>query len=145
MMKTILLLAFAVVVCGAPAKQEKTTVKAEKTPVKTLLGELSRNLHTVIHNRTLEHKWKDIFVEDLKMDATCSEDVFCKAERELKKVFYRIKSDDFHTKIIMRDLHGYNNGTTCDDKPADEGSVQVLLRDFLKSLRKCVQNAYSKK
>ncbi|XP_056095109.1 interleukin-13 [Rhinichthys klamathensis goyatoka] len=142
MMKTILLLAVAVVVSGAPAKEEKTSVKEEKT----LLGELLRNLGAAIKNLPVEHKGKEIFLEDLKMDVTCSEDVFCKAERELKKVSGLNKYDDFRTdKTLMRDLHMYNNGTTCDDKPADKDSVQVILHDFLKSLRKCAQSAYSKK
>ncbi|XP_077053405.1 interleukin-13 [Siphateles boraxobius] len=141
-MKTILLLAFAVFVSGAPAKQEKTSVKEGKT----LLRELLHKLDAAMKNLPVEPEGEKIFLYDLNTDAPCSEDVFCKAEQELKKISGLTKYDDFRTdKTLMRNLHMYNvqNGTTC--KHVDEGSVQIILHDFLKNLKKCVQSAFSKK
>ncbi|KAK7130643.1 hypothetical protein R3I94_015953 [Phoxinus phoxinus] len=135
MMKTILLLAFALFVSGAPVNEGKT-----------LLGELLRQLDGAIKNLPVEPEGKEIFLEDLKMDVSCSGLAFCQAEQELKKVSGLSKYNHFRTDgTLMRDLHMYNvhNKTIC--KPVAKGPVQIGLHDFLKSLKKCVQNAFSKK
>ncbi|CAM4671860.1 unnamed protein product [Leuciscus chuanchicus] len=145
MMKTILLLAFAVFVSGAPMKEEKTSVNDGKI----LLSELVNKLGAAMKNLPSEPKEKDIFLEDLTTDGTCSEDVFCKAERELTlKVSGLTEYEDFRTdKKLMRDLHMYNvhNGTTCNDKPVVKDQAQIDLHRFLKKLKKCVQSEFSKK
>ncbi|XDV39283.1 hypothetical protein PO909_008543 [Leuciscus waleckii] len=142
MMKTILLLAFAVFVSGASVKVEKTSVKEEKN----LLRELVHKLDAAMKNLPEEPEGKQIFLEDLKMDVLCSKHKFCQAEQELKKVSGLTNYDDFRTdKTLMRNLHMYNNGTTCNDKPVVKGQDQIDLHRFLEKLKKCVQSEFSKK
>ncbi|KAK9955838.1 hypothetical protein ABG768_015688 [Culter alburnus] len=138
MMKTILLLAFAVFVSSASLKNDD----------KTILGELIDELNATMKTLPEKHKGKEIFLKELKPEKeSCEHDFFCHAEQELKtEVSVLSKYDDFRTdKKLMRNLHMYNShhgGSTC--KPADENQEQISLPQFLKNLMKCVKKEYSK-
>ncbi|XP_048023332.1 interleukin-13 [Megalobrama amblycephala] len=138
MMKTILLLAFAVFVSSASLKVND----------KTILGELIDELNATMTTLPKEHKGKEIFLRELVPEKeSCVHDFFCQAEQELKtKVSVLSKYDDFRTdKKLMRNLHMYNNhheGTTC--KPVDEDQDEISLHKFLENLMKCVKKEYSK-
>ncbi|XP_059382795.1 interleukin-13 [Carassius carassius] len=133
-MKTILLLAFTVMVSSVPLENSD----------KKLLGELIDELEREVKRFSKDNEGNEIYLTELRMNG-CKSEFFCQAEQELlKEVSGRsgAKFEHFRTdKTLMKNLHKYNQcyGKTC--KPAHEDQ-EIRLGEFLKNLLTCVQNLY---
>ncbi|KTF87448.1 hypothetical protein cypCar_00040803 [Cyprinus carpio] len=131
-MKTILLLAFAVLVSSTPVENRDKKLLAE------LIDELEREVKNFSNDTT------EIFLEELEMNG-CKGEFFCQAEQELKdKVSGRsgAKFEHFRTdKKLMRNLNEYNKRHMKTCKPADKDQ-EILIHEFLEKLLTCAKSAY---
>uniref|UniRef100_A0A8C1S7W4 Interleukin 13 n=1 Tax=Cyprinus carpio TaxID=7962 RepID=A0A8C1S7W4_CYPCA len=132
-MKTILLLAFAVLVSSTPVENSD----------KILLGELIDEL--VREVKSFLKQDKEIFLAELQMNG-CKGEFFCQAEHELKEKVSGLsgaKFEHFRTdKKLMRNLNEYNKRHVKTCEPADKDQ-EILLHEFLEKLLTCAQRAYS--
>uniref|UniRef100_A0A8C1S7M3 Interleukin 13 n=1 Tax=Cyprinus carpio TaxID=7962 RepID=A0A8C1S7M3_CYPCA len=119
-MKTILLLAFAVLVSSTPVENSD----------KILLGELIDELVREVKSFLKQDKGE----------------FFCQAEHELKEKVSGLsgaKFEHFRTdKKLMRNLNEYNKRHVKTCEPADKDQ-EILLHEFLEKLLTCAQRAYS--
>lgn len=136
-MKTILLLAFAVLVSSIPLEKSD----------KKLLGELIDELNSEVKRLSEENETNETYVTDLQMH-NCKGGFFCLAEQEmLKEVSGRsgAEFDHFRTdKKLMRNLHKYNQHHVETCKPALKDEEMTLL-DFLKNLLTCARHVNGQK
>ncbi|KAF4098236.1 interleukin-13 [Onychostoma macrolepis] len=145
MMRTLLLLAFAVLTSSAPVHNNANS-SAKGHSDRKLLGELVDELEKTVKIFSKETGDKSVFVTELQTNG-CKREVFCQAEQELKtKVSGRsgAKFDHFRTdKKLMRNLNIYNkhHGKTC--KPDVEVQTEMPLHEFLPMLLTCVKNEFS--
>uniref|UniRef100_A0A8C2HNE5 Interleukin 13 n=1 Tax=Cyprinus carpio TaxID=7962 RepID=A0A8C2HNE5_CYPCA len=132
-MKTILLLAFAVLVSSTPVENND----------KKLLGELIDELFREV--KRFSNNTKEIFLAELKMNG-CKGEFFCQAEHELKEKVSGLsgaKFEHFRTdKKLMRNLKEYNKHHMKTCKPADKDQ-EILLLVFLEKLLTCAKRVYS--
>ncbi|RXN26701.1 interleukin 4 13A [Labeo rohita] len=110
MLKTVLLLTFAVFVSSATMHTPAQHIH------KTLLGELIDELNIAMKDFPKEKGVKPIFLRDLDVKCNSQEErevFFCQAEQELIKEVSGLsaaKFDHFRTdKKLMRNLNKYNN------------------------------------
>uniref|UniRef100_A0A8C2FGC1 Interleukin 13 n=1 Tax=Cyprinus carpio TaxID=7962 RepID=A0A8C2FGC1_CYPCA len=124
-MKTILLLAFAVLVSSTPVENND----------KKLLGELIDELFREVKR----------FSNNTKVRLNKGE-FFCQAEHELKEKVSGLsgaKFEHFRTdKKLMRNLKEYNKHHMKTCKPADKDQ-EILLLVFLEKLLTCAKRVYS--
>nr|BAM09149.1 interleukin 4/13A [Cyprinus carpio] len=132
-MKTILLLAFAVLVSSTPVENDD----------KILLGELIDELNREV--KRFSNDITEIFLAELEMNG-CKGEFFCQAEHELKEKVSGLsgaKFEHFRTdKKLMRNLNGYNKRHVKTCKPADKDQ-EILLHVFLRNLLTCAKRVYS--
>uniref|UniRef100_A0A8C1PH84 Interleukin 13 n=1 Tax=Cyprinus carpio TaxID=7962 RepID=A0A8C1PH84_CYPCA len=133
-MKTILLLAFAVLVSSTPVENRDKKLLAE------LIDELEREVKNFSNDTT------EIFLEELEMNG-CKGEFFCQAEHELKEnvsLWSGAKFEHFRTdKKLMRNLNEYNKRHVKTCKPADKDK-EILLLVFLEKLLTCAKSAYKR-
>ncbi|XP_073680045.1 interleukin-13 [Garra rufa] len=145
MVKTVLLLTFAVFVSSAPTESSD-----KKHSDKNSLGELIDELKMAMKDVPKDAEVSFNLNDNLQMNCISQKErevFFCQAEQELSKEvsgMSGVQFDHFRTdKKLMRNLNMYNKHHVKTCKPAAEGQDEIPLHDFLKNLLTCVKIAFS--